>query len=347
MFKNKTLKQFIIFAIIIFLSSLIAGCGGGSGGPGVSLPPAPTFDSYPGYTPYLTPTPTPPAGTTKLYVVLVGIADYPGDSPGPNADLIWTVKDVNDFYNALKDCNLWKETTVTVDKLTNLQATKANIINALNTAKTSVTEDDMFVFCYSGHGTHYDNGTYDTGYLVCYDGIQIQDGQAYAVESGCLSQDELESLLSAIPAATKKYIVMDSCFSGLMIDKAIESNKSNVRIKYIPMKNSNPNMKFKGAFSKSLTGLSNIVCVTACAGDEVSYESGALQNGVLIHYMVEGLANGSVVGLADANHNSSISAEETYNYAAPKITFWADIYTDTGQHPQVLDNFFGELAVKE
>lgn len=365
MFKNKSFKYLIISIVIIFSGSLIVSCGGGSGGPSVSVPdsipvssippipnpdttpppdstptptptptpeptPSPTStpDSTPTPTPTSTPTPTPtpspPAGHTRIYAVLVGIADY----PGIEADLNWTVKDVNDFESALKDCSLWEGATIV--KLTDYRATKANIRSALMTAAGYIMQNELVVFLYSGHGTHDES---DTGYLVCYDGVE--DG--YAVADGCISSDELESWLSDIPFTVSKFVVIDSCFSGLMIDRKI---RDIGKIKYIPMKNSKP--EFKGNFNKSLSSLSNLVCITASAGDEVSYESSFLQNGVLVHYVVKGLGLSSIIGPADENNNDLISAEETYIYAAPKVTSYI-----SDQHPQIYDSFFGELTVKQ
>lgn len=91
-----------------------------------------------------------------------------------------------------------------------------------------------------------------------------------------------------------------------------------------------------GGFIDSLQKSSYVV-LTACTEDEDSLEHPALQHGVFSYYVIEGLTT----GLADTNGDNIISAEEVYDYAAPRATAW-----NPNQHPQIYDgNGSAELPI--
>jgi|GEM_PF-2932640 len=75
------------------------------------------------------------------------------------------------------------------------------------------------------------------------------------------------------------------------------------------------------------------VVLMACQSDESSWEYSSLQNGVFSYYVAEGIE-----GYADLS-GSSISAEETFSYADPRV----NSYTGDIQDPEDDDNYSGSL----
>lgn len=263
----------------------------------------------------------PPAGSIDVYAVLVGIEDYPGSS----YDLSYCVDDANDLKQALQNSASWSNSKIVT--LTNSNAPKAKIQSEVQEAKTALKNDGLFVFLYSGHGTNDGN----TGYIVPYDGINDS--------SKLLSEDELETILSSFSSTVKKLVLIDSCNSGHFIDQRMYKTGTG-KIKFAAIHGANPVFYGEG-LDKSLNSIPNTICLTACAGSETAQESSSLQNGIFTYYIVEGFGNASTIGPADTNNSRSISAEEVYNYTAPRASNY-----NPGQNAKIKDNYSGDLLIK-
>lgn len=135
---------------------------------------------------------------TKL-AVLVGINDYYGTS----SDLQYCVNDINDVYSALT--TKYGFPSGNIYKLTDSQATDANIRAAINWLVANSTSSSTAVFYYSGHGS------YST---TCKDGDGIaRDYCIVPYELSRLWDYPLSQLFNPL-SSTKVWIGFDSCFSG-------------------------------------------------------------------------------------------------------------------------------------
>lgn len=120
----------------------------------------------------------------KVYLVSVGIADYPGTT----MDLTLPAKDAQTITWLYS-----KNSSLQYCQLLNNEATRSKIIAAMNKVFAMAGPDDIVVFFYSGHG-------YPGGFCV-YDGN--------------LSYDEIRK--SMVQSMCKnKMIFADACFSGKM-----------------------------------------------------------------------------------------------------------------------------------
>ena len=120
----------------------------------------------------------------KVYVVSVGIADY----PGKENDLRISDNDAKTIANvflATKDAF--------VKVLTNEDATQSALLSTMHTLFEDAQSDDAVVLYFSGHGT--------PGALVCHDGLLTYQ-HIFKMLKGC--------------KANKKMIIADACFSGKM-----------------------------------------------------------------------------------------------------------------------------------
>lgn len=126
----------------------------------------------------------PLSGFAKIYLVAVGISDY----PGTGHDLRLPANDAKTIA--------WlygRNSAATRVTLTDSQATAENILSAMNSLYSNATTDDIIVLFFSGHGVK--------GSFVAYDG---RLSYMRIIEAMAKSK------------ARNKIIFADACFSGKM-----------------------------------------------------------------------------------------------------------------------------------
>ncbi|UKK55919.1 caspase family protein [Prevotella communis] len=131
----------------------------------------------------------------KVYLVSIGIADY----PGKKNDL--HISD-NDAKTIAKVFQATKDASVKV--LTNEAATKSALLSTMHTAFTDAESNDAVVLYFSGHGT--------PGALVCHDGLLTYQ-RIFEILKGC--------------KATKKIVIVDACYAGKMRTTKQQTNNYN------------------------------------------------------------------------------------------------------------------------
>lgn len=131
----------------------------------------------------------------KLYVVSVGIADY----PGTKNDL--RISD-NDAKTIAKVFLATKDASVKV--LTNEDATQSALLSTMHTLFEDAQSDDAVVLYFSGHGT--------PGALVCHDGLLTYQ-HIFKMLKGC--------------RASRKVIIADACYAGKMRTTSQQTSSYN------------------------------------------------------------------------------------------------------------------------
>lgn len=131
----------------------------------------------------------------KVYVVSVGIADY----PGTKNDL--RISD-NDAKTIAKVFLATKDASVKV--LTNEDATQSALLSTMHTLFVDAQSDDAVVLYFSGHGT--------PGALVCHDGLLTYQ-HIFKMLKGC--------------RASRKVIVADACYAGKMRTTSQQTSSYN------------------------------------------------------------------------------------------------------------------------
>lgn len=119
----------------------------------------------------------------KVYLVSVGISDYPGDN-----DLRLPVNDANVITWIYE-----KNADLKYCKLLNKQATKQNILAAMRQVYRNAQKNDVVVFYFSGHGSGSRNGL-----------------QAY---NGELTYAEIRETMSKSKCLNKTMFI-DACYAG-------------------------------------------------------------------------------------------------------------------------------------
>lgn len=131
------------------------------------------------------------------YALLIGINEYKYFTPLETA-----VSDIEAIEKILK--NNYGFQTVTIK---NQEATRENIIEAINTLRRKLGENDKLLIYYAGHG-HFDRMT-DTSYWIPYEAKP--DSDAHYIEAKSAITTNLKRI-----SAKQILIVADSCYSGTL-----------------------------------------------------------------------------------------------------------------------------------
>lgn len=225
----------------------------------------------------------------QAFAILVGIEDY----PDPYSDLYYTIDDVNAIYSKLYNNYGIDDTPIGreyMQVLLDSDATKEDIENAFSYVGNSINPQDVFFFYFSGHGFPSHTSP-DACYLLTY------EDRIYG--------NDLDSYLDNI-VCSEQYIIIDSCGSGGVINKAAA-----------------PNRYF----------------MTACDYDEESWETSALQHGVFTYYFLQ-----SFTGAPDSNGDGVISMAEQFDYTYPRTVSYSTGLGEA-HHPQEYNGIVGEAVI--
>ncbi len=222
--------------------------------------------------------PEPKVGPVRRkHALVVGIGTF-SDSKIP--PLQYTAKDARDFARFLVDEASFSPGSVTL--LTDAEATRANILSALQRLILGSHEDDLVVIYLSSHGSPYQEsrGLSGVGYFVTYD-TGLENMWVDAVEY----QDLAEKV--ALLPARRVVTFLDSCFSGQALSegaKQLVAEGAGVD---------------ESTARRFLSGEGTYV-VTSSRADEISWESDELGNSYFTHFLIESLRGAEPPTLGDA-----------------------------------------------
>lgn len=136
----------------------------------------------------------PASGTSQVYALTIGVADYERLS-----DLDRTDEDAERVTAALRANGMLAPESVT---LVNERATRANVQQSLERLSAAMGPDDLLMVFYSGHGDKVEGMTTE------------RDGSAETMElyDAALYDYELANWLQTVDG--RVLLVMDSCFAG-------------------------------------------------------------------------------------------------------------------------------------
>ncbi len=140
----------------------------------------------------------------KLYVLAVGVSMY--QDPDMRLDL--AAKDALDFGAAWNEQKGRLYSGVEVRTLTDAQATKGNILDGLEWLQRQVTDKDVAVLFFAGHGINDSTGVF---YFLPV------DADMEKLKRTAISQSDITSTVAAI--AGKVLVFMDACHSGNLMGK--------------------------------------------------------------------------------------------------------------------------------
>lgn len=209
-------------------------------------------------------------------------------------------EDARRFAEAMKTVGLVPDIKATV--VTN--ASVADFREAFRAAKELAARDDSlsrkFIFYFSGHS----------------------DDKGLHMRDGMISKSELHDMLTKVSAHTK-IAILDSCFSGGITAKGIETAPAFEL----------PKVEFDEP--------SGSVFLTASTGKQLAYESDDLEGSIFTHHLLAGL-----YGEADGNGDGVVTVDELYQHVY-RNTKWQSINypSSSTQEPEYIARLQGQGAI--
>jgi len=148
----------------------------------------------------------------NIYILSIGINEYKNQKYNLN----YCVNDMNSFTDTIKLISQKIFENVWIRKISNDQATKLNVINALEEVSKLAKPEDVFIFYYAGHGIALNNNDATTFFLVTQSVTQMTDLNN-CITNG-ISDIEIKNLFKKIKA-NKQISFIDACNSGAMAEQ--------------------------------------------------------------------------------------------------------------------------------
>jgi len=248
----------------------------------------------------------------QIWAVVVGISEY----QNKELQLSFAHKDAQAYYSFLKSPYGGAIPDERIELLTNRNATRADIIRAMNEKLRMAFEDDMVIVYIASHGVpeEVSGELYFLGY----------DADAKNIAGTAISQIDVQKAIST--ARAKKIVfIADACHSGSVGLSSNISRRASVA-------------SFVNRLLKEIAAARDGVAIlTASSSNEFSQEGAQWGgHGVFTCHLVNGLK-----GEADNDGDGYVTIRELYEYVYRKVV------DDTGgkQHPDLQGKFDNNLPV--
>jgi tetratricopeptide (TPR) repeat protein/uncharacterized caspase-like protein len=233
-----------------------------------SARPIPTVAPMATPAPEPTPTPTPEVGP-RTFALLVGVGKYAAPTISP---LAFPAGDAQGLKKALTDPKLGNIPADRVLTLTDAEATKDAILNAVDFFKPKMRADDRMIVFLAGHGIAKDVGAKARSWFLPHDvrGFTTPALVQSAVEMRVLSQK-----LGELPAS-EFVIFVDACREDPTPGRGLKGNAmSDVLARSVQVSSSAGKVQSSTIF--------------ACSVGQRAYEDPSLKHGVFTYYILKGL----------------------------------------------------------
>lgn len=207
-----------------------------------------------------------PKQVRQKYALVVGIGRFKDPSITP---LRYAAKDATDFAAMLTDPRYGRFDPANVTLLTDEDATRAAILNAMQRIFLQAREEDLVVTYLSTHGSpaQENKGLGGIGYIITYD-TSMNNIWLDAIEYQNLAEK------AALLQARRKVTFLDTCFSGL----ASRKGQKALAIEGIGVG--------EQTAKKFLSGEGTFV-ITSSRDDERSWEGDAIRNSYFTYYLID------------------------------------------------------------
>jgi WD40 repeat protein len=233
----------------------------------------------------------------KLYAVTIGVSDY----ADPELRLGYAADDARGFAEVLEKQKGGLYGDVEVKTLVDGQATRTNVVEALEWLERQVTSRDFGVVLIAGHGVTDEKQRY--WFLPV-------DASMQHLRTSAVSQDDIQRTMGAL--AGKAILFLDTCHANQAVASASGvAGRGPVDMNTII-----------NEFASTENG---VVTFASSQGRETSQESAAWGHGAFTKALIEGLGDGK----ADLLHNGMITVSELDAYIAERVK----TLTEGHQHP--------------
>lgn len=248
----------------------------------------------------------------KIWAVVVGISKY----QDKEINLEFADKDAQAFYGFLRSPSGGAVPDDRIELLTNRNATRAEIIRAINQKLRLAFDDDEVVLYFACHGIP--DEVSNELYFMSYDADRDN------IAGTGVSQTDIQKAIGSA-RAKKVLLITDACHSGgLGLAPAIAQ-----RGDYASMTN-----RLLLQLSEARDGVG---ILSASSTSEYSNEGKRWEgHGVFTYYLLNGLS-----GAADKNNDGTVTLREIYEYVYDKVAH----DTETKQHPVLQGKYDNDLPV--
>jgi formylglycine-generating enzyme required for sulfatase activity len=242
------------------------------------------------------------------WAVIVGISKYQYS----NLNLKYADRDAEDLYQLLLTPKGGGFQPDHIFKLTNEQATTAEINRALRSFLKKPAREDLVLIYFACHGAP-DPDRPSTVYLLTH------DTDPNDIAATALPMEDIDRALKGILHSEKVIILADTCHSaaigGGIGRRSVDDSMMN---------------QFLQQMSQSKGG---VALLTSAEANEVSFEDPQWGDGhgVFTHYLLEGMR-----GAADRDDNGIVTVGELFEYVRDQV----QRATDYRQHPSIGTNAY-------
>ena len=266
----------------------------------------------------------------RHHALIVGVGQY---SKASGADPLKGMP--NDMITSRKMALAMGVPERQIIELRDTQATKANIIAALDNLNKKVGPGEKVFIYFSGHGTSYSTSN------GCEQGF-IPYTQGRYTQNDLISEAELAGYTSKISQKADKAVVMvDACFSGGVVAARTRSFSqiADIRAKFVPpvgdkcdvAVNQTVTRSFAPAMQRLGIPQENFVQISAANYNEVSWDNEQL-GGLATHSLGQCLLGEA----KDINRSGSITLDEVRQCAQVKLNALMAPHRSAGMLPSTI-----------
>ena len=228
----------------------------------------------------------------SLYVLAIGVSDYPG-----KLKLNYAARDAQVLAKTLETSSNALYRKVEVKLLTDKQATRRDILKGLTWLRTQMTQNDVAIVMFAGHGAKDSDGTF---YLLPVD-VDTDDLLSTGVPG-----DQIKNTLAAVPG--KVIVLLDACHAG-----AVDGKQQRAATALTD-----------DLVRDLVTDDFGVIVMCSAMAREFALESQSIKHGFFTLAIVEGLS-----GKADQNKDGVVYFHELDNFTTERVKELAE----GKQHP--------------
>ncbi len=263
------------------------------------------------------------------YALIIGIGQY---SPDSGASVLPGIP--KDMENVRKIARAMEIDERNIVELRDAQATRKNIVQALEKLRQQVQNGDQVLIYFSGHGTRLSAAG------RCSEGLITYTPGAYTV-ADLLSEEDLARYTQPISQKADKLITLfDSCFSGGVLAARTRSLAQDLGIRprfspaagecSVPVNDRNTR-SFAPVMTRLGAAQENFVQIAAANYNEVSWDFPTI-GGLATHSLTQCLLGDAT----DLNRSGAVSLDEVRQCAQTKVDEAMKPFASTGRAPSTI-----------
>ena len=263
------------------------------------------------------------------YALIIGIGQY---SPDSGASVLPGIP--KDMENVRKIARAMEIEERNIVELRDAQATRKNIVQALEKLRQQVQNGDQVLIYFSGHGTRLSAAG------RCSEGLITYTPGAYTV-ADLLSEEDLARYTQPISQKADKLITLfDSCFSGGVLAARTRSLAQDLGIRprfspaasecSVPVNDRNTR-SFAPVMTRLGAAQENFVQIAAANYNEVSWDFPTI-GGLATHSLTQCLLGDAT----DLNRSGAVSLDEVRQCAQAKVDAAMKPFASTGRAPSTI-----------